>query len=77
MIMILSENNCLTHATPFFKPEFHEKLSLYRKTIFGHALGCGAVFYGERGSVSQCVTKGKVYGCKLNLNHRQKPAVIS
>ena len=37
-------------------------------------LGCGAVFFWESGRVNQCGTKGKVYGCKLNLNHRQKSA---
>ena len=56
-------------------PQFLEKLSLYRKK--GHVLGCGAGVFGESGSVNQCGTKGKVYVCKLNLNHRQKPALLS
>ena len=46
---------------------------------FGHVLGCRAGVFGESGSVNQCGTKGKVYGCKLNLhvNHQQKPALLS
>ena len=51
------------------KQEFLEKLSLYRKTYFCHVLGCGAGVYGESGSVNQCGTKDKVYGCKSNLNY--------
>ena len=55
-----------------------EKLSLYRKNILDHVLGCGAgLFWGETGSVNQCGTKDKFYGCKLNLNHRQKPVLLS
>ena len=58
-------------------PGFLEKMSLYWKKFFGHVLGCGAGVFGESGSVNQCGTKGKVYGCKLNLNHWQKPALLS
>ena len=39
------------------------------KTFLGHVLGCEAGVFGESGSVNQCGPKGKVYGCKLNLNH--------
>ena len=45
------------------KTEFLEKLSLYQKKHFGHVLECGVGVFGESGSVNQCETKGKVYGC--------------
>ena len=34
-----------------------------KKNFFGHVLGCGAGVLGESGSVNQCGTKVKVYGC--------------
>ena len=49
------------------KPEFLQKLLLYQKKCFGHVSGCGAGVFGDIGCVNQCGTKGKVYGCKLNL----------
>ena len=36
----------------------------------------GWVFWGEW-ECKLVWDKGKVYGCKLNLNHRQKPALLS
>ena len=39
------------------------------KKNLGHVLRYGAEFFDESGRVNQCGTKGKVYGCELNLNH--------
>ena len=58
------------------KPEFLENCRS-TENVFGHVLGCGTGVFGESGSVNQCGTKGKVFGCKLNLNHRQKTALVS
>ena len=61
------------------QPEFLEKLETVTllKNVFGHVLGYGAGLFGDSGSVNQCGKKGKIYGCKLNLNQRQKPALLS
>ena len=72
----ISIGNRMKKSTPDTILDFLEKLSLFIKT-FGHVLGCGDGFFWESGSVNQCGTKGKVCGCKLNVKHRQRPALLS
>ena len=57
-------------------PELLEKLSLYRKRKWP----CVGVWGWGLWRECECKPvwdKGKVYGCKLNLNHRQKPSLLS
>ena len=58
------------YKPPVKKPGFLEKLSLYRKQKIWPCVGIWSSGFWGGGSVNQCGTKGKVSGCKLNLNHR-------
>ena len=67
----------MTFKGAFSVQSFLSNCRSTEKQIFGHVLGCGAGFFGESGSVNQCGPKAKNCGCKLNLNHQQKPALLS
>ena len=76
-VVMINWVGSLFHCTNVKETRVSRETVALPKKFFGNVFGCGAGVFEESGSVNQCGTKGKVYGCKLNLSHRQKPALLS